>query len=114
MNDKDKQELDGLNTAVDLATEERTKWLDDKMPEYADIAIGEDIYDISSGRRLGTVSRHYRYHAGDLRFDTELSINYEYETSKNCFDNTSRQIVLNYGTKNQASKYLDSLSKALS
>jgi hypothetical protein len=92
MNVADNNRLDELNASVDGAIQARTDWLDQKMAQYAKVQVGEEIYNIDTGQRLGVVSKHYRYQAGQNKlFDTRLSISYEYETSSGCFDNTSRQ-----------------------
>ncbi len=90
----DVQVLDGLNKAVHDAIEERRKWLDIKMPEYGDFQVGDVICNGRTGERLGVVTGLYRYwrDRDDGIRDTSMSIDYRYETSSNCFDNTSRQI----------------------
>lgn len=93
LTDEDRVRLDELNNAVALAIQQRRQWLDGKMAEYAEMQIGDDVYDLESCVKVGTVAEHYRYWADSdegVR-DTSLSIEYMVETSPNCFDNTSRQ-----------------------
>ena len=101
MKKQDEVKLDALNKAVTDAIQERREWLDKKMAEYAEVKIGEDIYDLTNGVKLGPVSGYYRYwrdqHDGIL--DKSLSIEYKIETSPNCFDNTSRYGHILVGTK---------------
>lgn len=106
---KDEQrELDALNAAVTDAIAARRKWLDAKMHETSRLQPGDDIYDVRKGQRLGVVSELYRYHTGrnDL-YDTDPSCDYRYETSPRCFDNTSRQVGLWYGTQQEAADYAE-------
>ncbi|WP_367582339.1 hypothetical protein [Tsukamurella tyrosinosolvens] len=96
-------ELDALNDAVREAKAARREWLDAKMHEVSALKVGDDIYDVRKGRKLGVVSRLYRFHAG--KNDTSVDVDYEYETSPRCFDNTSRQIGLSVGTREDAARY---------
>lgn len=95
MKEQDRLKLDELNKRVEDAIKERRKWLDSKMPEYAKVQVGEAIYDLNKGIKLGVVSKHYRYwqDRDEGVRDTSLDINYEYNTGGNCYDNTSRQYV---------------------
>lgn len=95
LSESDSEELAALNCAVDEAIKARTDWLDSKMEQYAECKIGDtvlcrheysDIY-----LPIGKVSRFYRYWAGrNALHDTSLEIHVEFETRKNCFDNSSR------------------------
>lgn len=93
------RELDVLNRTVDEAIAKRTAWMDGHMAAFARYAVGEEIFDRATGRRLGVVSRLYRYHGPardqaeprDSRFDRSMSVEYEFETAPLCFDNTSRR-----------------------
>jgi hypothetical protein len=93
--------LDALNAHVKLAMDARRKWLDAKMLECSALKPGDEIFDIRTGRRLGVVRKLYRYHCQhhEGAFDTSVHCDYEYETSPNCFDNTSRQPGLLFGRK---------------
>ena len=104
LTDDEKAALDALNAAVLAAIDARRAWLDAKMHECSRLQVGDDIYDVDSGRRLGTVSRLYRFwqdRDGGVR-DTSPNCSYEYETSPRCFDNTSRQSGRSFGTKEDA------------
>ena len=115
MKPEDEKKLSELNKAVDDALSARTKWLDEKMEEYAGIKVGEDIYDLRTGMRLGTVSKLYRYWAGqNPLFDTALNINYEYRERRFVFGNTSCQPGLEFGTKADASKRFKEIAEGLS
>ena len=87
---EDQGRLDYLNQAIEDAIRERTSWLDSKMEEYADLQIGDDIYNLNSGKKAGVVTALYRLNSGRRR-DGYMEVNYKFETSPNCFDNTSRQ-----------------------
>jgi hypothetical protein len=108
LTDDEKNELKNLNDAVSAAIEARRDWLDVKMHECSRLKIGDDIYDIHKGIRLGTVARLYRYWSGrnDL-LDKSVDCDCEYQTSSNCFDNTSRQTGILFGTKEEAADYAE-------
>ena len=101
LTDCEQAHLDELNVAVKLAIDARRKWLDKKMLECSALKPGDKIFDLCTGRQLGVVSRLYRYHCehGEVVFDTSVKCDYEYETSPNCFSNTSRQPGLLVGRK---------------
>lgn len=109
LTDDEQQELDELNAAVTAALTARRDWLDAKMHETSTLQVGDDIYDINAGMKLGTVSRLYRYQSDnyDGVYDTSVSCDYRYETHPRCFDNTSRQIGLSYGTRDDAVQHAD-------
>jgi hypothetical protein len=85
------EELKALNAKVSEAIAERKAWMDAHMKDYAKWQIGEVLYNMETGQKMGTVSHHYRYSAEHQPFyDTSMSIDYTLETSPGCFDNTSR------------------------
>jgi hypothetical protein len=86
------EELQRLNQAVEDAVKARTAWMDAHMPDYAVVQVGEELYD-REYRLRGIVSRHYRYHGDgrDWRYDTSMSISYEYKTRDGSNHNTSGQ-----------------------
>jgi hypothetical protein len=91
MTDEDAKQLALLNEAVTAALTARTTWLDDHMAKYADFDIGEDLYDLDTGKRLGTVCGYYRYQRGhNLLHDTHMNIDYELHVHDSIYDNTSR------------------------
>lgn len=104
LTDDEKVELAALNEAVLAAIKARSAWLDVKMHECSRLQVGDDIYDVDSGARLGKVSRLYRFWADrdDGVRDTSVSCSYEYETHPRCFDNTSRQVGVSFGTREDA------------
>jgi hypothetical protein len=104
LTDSEKSELDSLNKAVNDSVMRRKLWLDTKMFEVANLKIGDDIYNITTGQRLGVVSGIYRCHEGDQRYDNNVSVNYQYCVGNNCHDNTSRQFI-RVGTKDDAITY---------
>ena len=76
---EDEEMLKSLNDAVDLACKARKKWLDDNMAKYSDLQIGDDVYDIQKGIKVGTVTAICRWHSDDIRFDNSLSSYVEFE-----------------------------------
>jgi len=95
-------EVKRLTVAINAAIEARTSYMDANMEKFTNVKPGEDIYDINSGRRLGKVSGLYRYWGGNPEYDTSMDINVRYEISPHCYDNTSRQIGLRWGSKQEA------------
>jgi hypothetical protein len=91
-------DLARLNKAVEAALAERKAWMDSHMPDYAKYKIGEELFDLKTGERLSVVSSYYRYWSGhNPSLDTTMNIEYQFETSRNCFDNTSRQPARSIG-----------------
>lgn len=114
LTEAEKLEIDALNQAVTDAIEKRKKWLDAKMVETSRLKVGDDIYDIESGDKIGIVSGLYRYDDEENPlYDTSYRCDYEYEVRKNCFDNTSSQIGLLYGTKEDAARYHENMAAML-
>jgi len=114
LTDDEKGELAGLNAAVTAAIEARSAWLDAKMAECSRLQVGDDIYDLRSGVRLGKVSGLYRFWADrdDGIRDTSAHCDYEYETSPRCFDNTSRQ-MRSFGTREDAISHAEARTARL-
>lgn len=106
LTEDEEQELAGLNAAVSAAIEARSLWLDAKMHECSQLQVGDDIYDLDKGRRLGKVSELYRFwrDRDEGVRDTYAYCDYKYETSPRCFDNTSRQVGLSFGTREDAAR----------
>ena len=104
LTDAERQHLDALNAAVVQAIQARTEWLDAKMHECSRLQIGDDIYDVNSGARLGKVTALYRFwrDRDDGIRDTSLDCQYEYDMGSRCFDNTSRQPGRTFGTREEA------------
>lgn len=104
-------ELAELNEAVKQAINKRTAWLDDKVKELARFSFGDEIYDMSSGRLLGTVTDIQRWHRGHAEYDCSVDFFYTYKIAGrgNSYDNTSRQYV-DVGTKKD---YADKLLRDL-
>lgn len=85
-------ELKTLNDEVKAILAKRKAWMDAHMADFARYQIGEEIYDANTGRRLGVISKHYRYWGDrDPTYDTSMNVEYEFHTGNNCYDNTSRQ-----------------------
>ena len=111
---EEQAELDALNAAIKTAIETRRAWLDAKMAEISRLKVGDEIFDLDTGRSLGKVTRPYRFWAGrDDLLDDSVSCNYEYETSRGNIDNTSRQIGLRYGTAEDAREEIARKSAAM-
>lgn len=93
LTDAEQAELAALTAAVAAAIAARRDWLDTKMAECSSLQVGDDIYDLRAGRRLGKITRLYRYwrDRDDGVRDVHLDTEYEYETAPGCRDNTSRQ-----------------------
>jgi len=83
--------LDELNDAVDKAVAARKQWMDDNMAAFAEFKVGDVVYDRTTGAWVGQISKLYRVHQDDPRFDRSMSVDYQFETSPRCFDNTNRQ-----------------------
>ena len=101
LDEVDAEQLKLLNAAVKDAIAARTAWLDEQMPKYAKYAIGEELFDLDTGRWLGEVSSYYRYWADQNPVhDTHLSIEYKLRTQENVYDNTSRHAgAISFGNR---------------
>lgn len=107
-------ELQRLNEEVARALGARQAWMDDNMVHYAKYKVGEDLYDLDSGRWLGKVSGLYRFW-GDGRnplYDTSMTINYHLKVGDLTYDNTSR-MTCRYGNAEEYGKDLDRRKAAL-
>jgi MoaA/NifB/PqqE/SkfB family radical SAM enzyme len=73
------------------------------MHETSRLQVGDDIYDLDKGIRVGTISELYRYwrDRDEGVRDTSAHCDYEYETRPGCRDNTSRQYG-SFGTRGDA------------
>ena len=99
-------ELNRLNISVANAIHKREKWLDEKMVELSPLKVGDPIYDVWGGNKLGVIKELYRYWTDQNKlYDQHLSWEYKYETSPNCLDNTSRQSSIRFGSREDALKY---------
>lgn len=87
------EHLSKLNEAVDNAVTERNRWMDENMVNFAKFKVGDVVYDRVTGAWVGQISKLYRVHQNDPRFDRSMDIDYQFEVSRNCFDNTSRQYL---------------------
>ena len=93
--------LDKLTAKFAAAWAERKSWMDAHMEDFARFKVGDEIFNLETGERLGEISQLYRYWGSDNRdpqYDTTMDIQYQYHTGNNCFDNTSRR-YLPIGTK---------------
>jgi hypothetical protein len=115
LTDAENEELRKLTEAIDDALKARTEWLNAKMVETSDLKIGDDIYDCSTGIRLGKVTKLYRYWQGqgNQLLDTGPHCHYEYETETQLCDNTSRQTGRSFGTKEEAKSVIEMRLKRL-
>jgi hypothetical protein len=80
VSDLDREKLRFFNQAVESAILARQKWLDENVPKYAEAQIGEDLFDLETGRSLGVVTAHTRCHrnsgSGNY-YDNSLAFAYE-------------------------------------
>mgnify|MGYP003333081605 CR=1 FL=1 len=91
MTKEDEQQLKLLNQAIDAAIKARTAWLDERMSKYAEFSIGEELYSLDTGKRLGTVTEYYRYQAThNVIYDSSMNIDYKLHVEGCFYDNTSR------------------------
>lgn len=72
----DRDELDRLNSSVDIAISLRTEWLEKKKHEYAEMDIGDEVYDLKNGTLFGTVISIDRKRHGIDFYDTFLWVMY--------------------------------------
>lgn len=104
------KELDALNAAVERAVVERTRWMNAHMTDFAKWQVGDELFHLDTGTRVGVVSRLYRYHGPqdsgpdayprDARFDTAMNVEYEVNEYANVFGNSSScHGTLYWGTK---------------
>ena len=84
LTNEDKNILQQLNIDVINTIKKRRDWLDSKMQEYAEMQIGDNIYNLETGLPIGVVSKVYRlWRDTDEGFrDKVLDINYEYKTKQ--------------------------------
>jgi hypothetical protein len=103
---EDDARLKELNQSVTDAIAVRRAWLDAKCTEYSPLKVGDEIWDLNAGWKLGTVTDIYRFwrDRNDGVLDTSLSYEYQYLLvgQRNSYDNTSRQTGVSFGTKEQA------------
>jgi hypothetical protein len=107
LNVTEQSDLDALNAAVVAAIEARRAWLDAKMEECSRLKVGDDIYDVNSGRRLGRITKLYRFwrDRDEGVRDTSPHCDYKFETSPDSYDNTSSYGgALEFGTREDAAK----------
>tara|TARA_Y100000310_G_scaffold345655_1_gene467803 strand:+ start:17679 stop:18104 length:426 start_codon:yes stop_codon:yes gene_type:complete len=96
MTDEEKKKLELFNIQVGHAIERRKLFLDSLMEKYAKVKIGEDIYDLHTGKLLGVVKGYYRYweDRDDGVRDNFLAIDYLYTSPHSkILDNTSNKLV---------------------
>lgn len=114
-------ELAALNAEVDAALAKRKSWMDEHMKDYAKAQVGEELYDLSKMRLLGTVTELYRYQSNqNPLYDTHMSVHYKYVPAGyqragygNIIDNTSRQSMVSVGNADAYKKRLESEAKFL-
>lgn len=91
LDEEDAEQLKLLNATIKDAIAARAEWLDERMPKYAKYAIGEELFDLDTGKRLGAVCEYYRYNANhNPLYDTHMGIEYKLLVRGNLYDNTSR------------------------
>lgn len=112
----ERAELDSLNAAVDAALRARRNWLDAKMAERSPLKVGDLLYELETGQRLGRIVTLYRIHrnAHEGVYDTSPSFDYIFEAaSSNCYDNTSRQPGSSFGSREEAILRMEQRLRAL-
>jgi hypothetical protein len=89
---QEQAEFDAIKAEYRAAVAKKKEWLDRKMVETSNFKPGDFIFN-REGRVLGLVSELYRYWDSQNRADLDNChhAQYQYYTSKNCRDNTSRQ-----------------------
>jgi len=97
--DEDRAELDRLTTAVKDALAARAAFLDKRVPEIADVKVGELLYDLESGLPVGEVVSINRWNRGTVDDD---GFGYFYRYRDGGIDNTARQHGKSFGSKDQA------------
>lgn len=102
LTEDEKAELADLTAAISAAIEARRVWLDAKMHETSQLQVGDDIYDLNTGSRLGKVSGLYRYwrDRNDL-LDKDPYCEYYYSNLGHR-SNTSSQSGRSFGTREEA------------
>lgn len=102
-------EMKRLNQAVDDAVAARTTWMDAHMADYARHRLGDVLYNLENGQRVGVVSSLYRFHADDQRFDRSMSVDYRIQVDDygTCFDSTSSQPLRRLGTVDELAADLE-------
>lgn len=77
--ESDRIRLNELNDAIKSLVNERTKFLDECMEKYSEFKIGDDVYDIDTGLKVGVVKRISRHHRGNAEYDTSFGCDIEFE-----------------------------------
>jgi len=116
----DEKELEKLNKEVTLTIKKRTAWLESKMVEYSELQVGDDIYNLSTGEKLGVVSKIYECWTKEkslddvnlMPFSPDLEYEYEVPISKHVL-NTLRQPRISVGTKREAILWANDRSEVL-
>lgn len=103
MTKTEKEKLQKYIDDIEQAIKAKTEYLDSLMVKYASLKIGEELFDLTTGEKLGNVKRLYRFNGGlDYRYDYSCECNYEYVTKHGEIKNTSSQPRLIYGSKKEA------------
>lgn len=77
--ESDRIRLDKLNKIIKDTVDERTKFLDECMEKYSSFKIGDDVYDIDTGMKVGVAKRISRYHRGNAEYDKSFGCDVEFE-----------------------------------
>lgn len=106
LSEEDRSTLESLTEAVRDAIAARRQWLDAKMPEYADVPVDGELFDLETGRCVGIVLSHYRYwrERDEGVRDTMQSVEYNYLTKSGEIMNTSSQLEKFFGSQEQVKK----------
>jgi DNA repair exonuclease SbcCD ATPase subunit len=101
---EDQSRLDQLNTVINRyqeaykqAVEVKKEWLRENWHKYAKAQIGEELYDFKTGRVLGVVTKYYG--------NSLLYPEYEFKTGSNTYSNTTSQMLVRVGNKENYIKY---------
>ena len=109
----DKAVLDEMNIQIKDLIKKRTEFLDSKMEEHSDFKIGDDVYDESSGQKVGVGYAHKRHHRGSGGCDTSFGCCVEILLPGRIISNTSaskNKYVTKEDLKNRLQAKLRSLN----
>lgn len=108
LTENEEKELRNITNKIEELLKERSSWLDNKMRELAKFEVGDEIYSLSTGVKLGYVTHMYR-RTNNTYTDNRLSaIGYEFKKSPNdCVIYNTGNLQLGYkgyGTKEEVLK----------
>jgi len=120
----EKREWVALNRSLREAIQRRRDWLKAKIEDCSNLKVGDDIYDVKSGLKLGTVTEVYLW-SQEIKIDTVTNedlcfsdflpeCEYCFRTGPNMLDNTSHYAGTRiFGKKKDAIAYSQRRTKVL-